>query len=274
MPQNAFTVRPLRAFQDNYIWSLEWSTGDCVIVDPGDAEPVLAHLEVSGQRLSAILITHHHADHTGGLSRLLDLYQVPVYGPGSGRIKGIDHPVAEGDQLDLHGSLFRVLEIPGHTLDHIAFFSLGNGNSPATDSRRATVGNPPRVFCGDTLFAGGCGRIFEGTPELMYQSLQKLARLPSSTDVYCAHEYTLANLRFAQQVDPRNEALARRQVEAAALRHQDLPTLPSNLELELATNPFLRCKSDDIIEAAQHQNAAARSEVSVFATLREMKNRF
>lgn len=270
MPQDAFNVRPLRAFQDNYIWSLEWPTGHCVVVDPGDAEPVLAHLAESGQRLSGILITHHHADHTGGISRLLDRYPVPVYGPRSDRIPAIDHPLVEGDQLTLHGSSFKVLEIPGHTLDHIAYFSPGHTTSPDN----AAIGDPPRLFCGDTLFAAGCGRIFEGTPELMYRSLQKLAGLPDSTEVYCAHEYTLSNLRFAQEVEPDNEALSRRQADAARLRSEERPTLPSTLELERATNPFLRCDAASVMQTARRHNAAAQSDIAVFATLREWKNRF
>ncbi len=270
MPQDGFNVRPLRAFQDNYIWSLEWPTGDCVVVDPGDAEPVLAHLAESGQRLTGIVITHHHADHTGGISRLLSQYPVPVYGPHSHRIPAIDHPLAEGDQLNLHGSSFSVLEIPGHTLDHIAYFSPGNKAS----SDNVGSANPPRLFCGDTLFGAGCGRIFEGTPELMYQSLRKLADLPDITEVYCAHEYTLSNLSFAQAIEPQNKALAQRRANSIKLRNEDRPTLPSTLELERATNPFLRCDQEPVIQAAHRHNSAARSEIAVFATLREWKNRF
>lgn len=215
-------VNPISAFTDNYIWSIEKNT-NAVVVDPGDASVVLHYLKEKKLNLTGVLITHHHADHIGGVEELLQNFSVPVYAPASGDY-GFPHvKCAEGDEVVLEsvGAAFSVLEIPGHTLDHIAY--LGEG----------------AVFCGDTLFAGGCGRIFEGTPVMMFLSLQKLAELPKETLVYCAHEYTLANLAFAKTVDADNTYLKNRIENEGGKRKQGIPTVPSTIGLELETNPFL-----------------------------------
>jgi len=181
-------IEPVKAFKDNYLWTLHHSGGNqAVVVDPGDAVPVRAWLKETGLQLTAILITHHHADHIGGVSELYDEWQVPVYGPDSARIPQVTHVVRDGDTVAVLGLKLRVLSVPGHTLEHIAYYA-------------AETDGTPLVFCGDTLFAAGCGRMFEGTPPMMYASLQKLAELPASTRVYCTHEYTLSNLKFAQAV--------------------------------------------------------------------------
>jgi hydroxyacylglutathione hydrolase len=234
-------INPIPAFQDNYIWQLV-DTGhkSCLVVDPGDARPVLARLKQQGLRLAAILITHHHADHTGGISTLLQQHPVPVYGPASEAINGITHPLKEGDRIQALGCSFQILELPGHTLGHIAYFS---ENFTAQ----------PILFCGDTLFAGGCGRLFEGTPLQMHESLQKLAALPGNTGVYCTHEYTESNLHFALQVEPGNTQLRARLEKVQRLRAGGRCTLPSSIADELATNPFLRTRHAAVIAAAEQR---------------------
>jgi hydroxyacylglutathione hydrolase len=251
-------VIALKAFRDNYIWLLhDAAQQQAVVVDPGDAEPVREALRRSGLALAGILITHHHPDHTGGVRELLKDTPVPVYGPASEQIPGLTDPLREGDTvaleaLDLH---FRVIDIPGHTAGHIGYY--GNG----------------MLFCGDTLFAGGCGRLFEGTPTQMHASLSKLAALPEQTRVYCAHEYTQANLQFAAQVEPDNAALTARIAQVAQQRARGEPTVPSTLAEELATNPFLRVDRQSVIERAeQHHNARLSSPIEVFAAVRSWKD--
>lgn len=258
------TIHPIPAFSDNYIWAAVEAGSDSVcVVDPGDAAPVLAYLEAEGLSLSRILITHHHPDHTGGIEALSREYACPVVGPGTSGIRGVTETVAEGDSIELFGQTFSVIEVPGHTLDHIAYF--------CADENQAS----PILFCGDTLFAAGCGRLFEGSPAMMHASLDKLASLPEATKVYCTHEYTLANLAFALAADAQNEALRDRIEREKAKRAGDQPTLPSSIELELATNPFLRCR-----EAALYQSSRARlgrepsDDIEVFATLRAWKDSF
>jgi hydroxyacylglutathione hydrolase len=218
-------IHPIPAFSDNYIWCLRNETY-AVIVDPGDSKPVLKYLHNHRLQLSAILITHHHADHIGGVDELLRHAPVPVYAPAAGQYAFVHQPCAQGDcvQLPRLGCELQVLDVPGHTLDHIAY--VGDG----------------LLFCGDTLFAGGCGRVFEGTYDMMYASLQKLAALPPETAVCCAHEYTLANLAFAQRVELNNEDLSERVIAEAAKRERGEPTVPSSIGLELKTNPFLRAE--------------------------------
>ncbi len=255
------TIEPVAAFSDNYIWLLsDPASGQAVVVDPGDAAPVEAALAERGLTLAGIMITHHHFDHVGGLAALKQAWSCAVWGPHNPSIDGIDITLAEGEQVEILGLTFDILEVPGHTLDHIAYFhSAGE----------------PLLFCGDTLFAGGCGRVFEGTFPMMHASLQKLATLPADTRVYCAHEYTLANLAFARAVEPDNAALAARITDAEATRARDEPTVPSTLGLELATNPFLRAGQPELVTAlAGSGKLQGETGDEVFATVRAWKDSF
>ncbi len=258
------TIHPIPAFSDNYIWAtLERGSNNVCVVDPGDAKPVIEYLEANERTLSDILVTHHHADHTGGIREICARYSCRVIGPGTSGIDGITEVVAEGDTVSLFGQTFSVIEVPGHTLDHIAYYCADDGQPN------------PLLFCGDTLLAAGCGRLFEGTPAMMHESLKKLTALPANTSVYCTHEYTLANLKFALAADGENSSLRERIEAEKAKRESSQPTLPSSIELELATNPFLRCK-----ELALQQSSKARlgrdprDEVEVFSTLRAWKDSF
>ncbi|MEZ5492133.1 MAG: hydroxyacylglutathione hydrolase [Gammaproteobacteria bacterium] len=258
-------IFPIPAFSDNYIWAFtdEQQRHACV-VDPGDAAPVLSFLDKNDLQLSHILITHHHPDHTGGVEALARRFNARVFGPQNSPYGGIEQQLAEKDELTVLGFDFSVLQIPGHTLDHIAYYC-----------ERPPGRHRPLVFCGDTLFAAGCGRIFEGNPQMMYDSLQKLARLPADTEIYCTHEYTLANLTFAAAADPHNQALKERTAAARKAREQQQPTLPSHLALELATNPFLRCTEEPLADsAASHVGADLSEPVEVFAALRRWKDTF
>ncbi|MCD4484709.1 hydroxyacylglutathione hydrolase [Chromobacterium vaccinii] len=250
-----FSIAPVGAFTDNYIWVLR-EGARAVAVDPGEAAPLLRYLEQEKLRLEAVLITHHHADHCGGLPELLRACPgIPVYGPAG--IPGVSHPVMEGDAVELDMGQAKVLEVPGHTLDHLAYLL------------------DDALFCGDTLFAAGCGRVFEGTPEQMLASLKKLARLPPQTKVYPAHEYTLSNLRFALAADQHNPILAMRHSRDSALRERGLPTLPSTIALETASNPFLRSGEPALREALRQRGGhPGDSEETCFAMLREWKNDF
>lgn len=250
-------IVPIKAFADNYIWLLREGR-HAVVVDPGDAEPVMAHLDRHGLELSAILITHHHGDHAGGIEDLLQRGAVPVFGPVSESIDGVTQRVAEPDRIRVPGLdvEFEVLDLPGHTRGHVGYY------------------RPSVLFCGDTLFGCGCGRLFEGTPAQMARSLAKLAALPGDTRVYCAHEYTQSNVRFALAVEPDNAALRRRADDVARARAADEPTVPSTIALERETNPFLRATSPRVIESARAQGAGGTDPVSVFAAIREWKNRF
>jgi len=251
-------VTPIPALRDNYIWLVE--SGDrALVVDPGDAEPVQRVLARRGLRLEAILVTHHHGDHVGGVAALAAAHGATVYGPVNSPYAGIAERVAGGARLRVANLDFDVLAVPGHTLDHIAYWC----------SAQALL------FCGDTLFAGGCGRLFEGSAAQMYASLSELASLPDATRVYCAHEYTQSNLRFAMAVEPDNLALQQRTRDCAALRAQGAATVPSTLGLERATNPFLRCIEPAVRAAAQKQGGAAVAEpAAVFALLRAWKDGF
>jgi hydroxyacylglutathione hydrolase len=252
-------ISPITAFNDNYIWLLRAPDAPLAsVVDPGDAAPVIARLEAEGLRLTDILITHHHGDHVGGVMALLARWpQARVHGPAGERIPACRHPLREGDQVTPEGlSLtLRVLDVPGHTAGHIAYY--GDGV----------------LFCGDTLFAGGCGRLFEGTAAQMHASLAKLAGLPAQTLVHCAHEYTEANLRFAGLVEPGNPALLARISAVAALRAAGQPSVPSRLADELATNPFLRSEQSSVRRAAeQHAGHPLGGPVAVFAAIRRWKD--
>ena len=256
MPQ--ITVTAIPAFSDNYIWLISTGGDQCAVVDPGDAGPVLDVLERERLDLAYILITHHHADHTGGLERLQNASGARVLGPGDPRIGGIDESLGEGGtaRLPLLDLEFGVIEVPGHTSSHIAFHGHGC------------------LFCGDTLFSVGCGRLFEGTPEQMQDSLDKLARLPGDTRVYCAHEYTLSNCDFALAVEPGNNRLARRASEVEAARAAGRTTVPSRLEEELAVNPFLRSRQPGVVEAARKRNPGAEPGASTLAEIRAWKDAF
>ncbi|HZX25997.1 MAG TPA: hydroxyacylglutathione hydrolase [Telluria sp.] len=262
IPRPSPVVLALPAFTDNYVWLVHDGT-HAVVVDPGDAAPVRAALERHGLTLTAILLTHHHADHVGGVSALTAAYGCPVYGPRAEAIAGTTAPLAEGDTVDLAQPALRlrVLEVPGHTRGHIAYL----GESA-----------PPWLFCGDTLFAAGCGRLFEGTPAQMQASLARLAGLPEDTLVFCAHEYTLSNLRFAVAAEPDNPDLPGRLEDARAARAAGQPTLPSTIGLERRTNPFLRADQPGVrrtLEAAGLAEPGA-SAVAAFAALRSWKDRF
>lgn len=263
LPHSALTVVAVPAFRDNYLWLIHDGI-NAAVVDPGDANPVLAALAANKLTLTAILLTHHHADHIGGVQRLLDHADVPVFGPRNDGIGAVTHPLAEGDRVEVPGLALalRVLEVPGHTLGHIAYVREAPGEHWA--------------FCGDTLFAGGCGRVFEGTPAQMAESLGKLAALPDDTKVYCAHEYTLSNLQFARAVDPANGELAKRMEAEAAKRARNEPTVPSTIGLEKATNPFLRYRQPEIVASlvTEGRLEAGASPVEAFAALRAWKNNF
>ncbi len=232
-----------------------------LVVDPGDAQPVLEALEQLGVQLEAILVTHHHPDHTGGVAALRNATGAKVFGPAHEPMPEPLTRLVGGDQVQALGLTFRVIEVPGHTAGHIAYFC-------------ANVDEAPLVFCGDTLFSGGCGRLFEGSPAQMLASLDTLAALPDATRVCCTHEYTLNNLKFAGVVDPTNQALARYTTSAQALRASQQPTLPSTILLERQINPFLRTRESSVIQAAQGFDPSARDEVSIFAALRQWKNQF
>ncbi|EED35075.1 hydroxyacylglutathione hydrolase [Luminiphilus syltensis NOR5-1B] len=254
------SISPIPAFQDNYIWLLEDTQHRAVVVDPGDAEPVQAVLAERGLDLHAILITHHHPDHVGGVLTLKTATGCKVYGPRNPEIEGIDHPLKDGDQIDVLGESFEVLEVGGHTLDHIAYLSHTS---------------EPALFCGDTLFVAGCGRMFEGTPPLMYQSLARLAALPPQTAVYCAHEYTLANLAFARAAEPGNSAITARIEDLETVRAAGEPTVPSSIAWELKTNPFLRCGEPTIVEQLQREDRlTGDAPHEIFAALRRWKDNF
>lgn len=247
-------VLPIPAFQDNYIWLLRRGK-HAAVVDPGDAAPVIATLERQNLQLDAILITHHHADHIGGVEELLRRWPVTVFAPRRESYAFPHTQVEEGDRANLPSLQMQlsVMEVPGHTLGHVAYYGANC------------------LFCGDTLFGGGCGRLFEGTPEQMYESLQKFAHLPVDTAIYCAHEYTERNLNFARGLEPHNLQLLRRLQQAALLRQRQQPTLPSTIGIELETNPFLRCHKQEIQLAS---GAKSANPVDVFASIRRLRNNY
>jgi len=259
-----FSVSFIPAFKDNYIWLLTRGQR-AVVVDPGAAAPVQSRLEAKGLSLEAILITHHHADHQGGVAALVERWQPAVFAPASESITGCNRPLSGGECIEILGQAVDVLAVPGHTLGHLAYYA------------------PGALFCGDTLFGAGCGRLFEGTPAQMAASLERIAALPDETLVYCAHEYTEANLRFALAVEPENPALQARVAKVAALRAAGLSSVPSTLAEEKASNPFLRC-SEPAVVAAGLRHAAAngfpasgtvdRSQTAIFAALRDWRNNF
>ena len=262
------SAQAVPAFSDNYLWVLSsaktqgkgsaQSDKGMVVVDPGDASPVLQALKTNRGTLEAILITHHHADHIGGLETLLKHFpDAQVYAPDDSRIHSVNQIVREGDTVFLNclGCEFSVIEVPGHTRSHIAYY--GDG----------------KLFCGDTVFACGCGRLFEGTPEQMHASLTKILALPDDTEIYCAHEYTLDNIAFAKWVEPDNRDLIAREHSEQEKRHRDVPTVPSTLRLEKQTNPFLRFDEESVIRAAeQFAGRQLNNAADVFGTIRYWKD--
>jgi len=257
-------VHAIPAFTDNYLWLLVRGSS-AVVVDPGDAGPVTATLDRMGLNLVGILITHWHPDHIGGLPQLAT-GGMPVYGPAAeaARIPGLTQTLKEGDSVEVLGLSFSVLELPGHTLGHIAYYS-----APSADAENGLL------FCGDTLFSAGCGRLFEGTAPQMHAALSRLAALPEQTPVYCTHEYTLSNLAFAWAVEPGNAALRARIAEVKAMRASDQPSLPSQIGLERASNPFLRTQAPAVRKSAEAWSATKlATDEQVFAVLRRWKDGF
>jgi hydroxyacylglutathione hydrolase len=251
----------LPAFSDNYIWLLH-DKGRAVVVDPGQAQPVLDLLQREQLQLEAILLTHHHADHVGGVDNLREQTGARVYGPAQEPMPEPLTRLRGGDTVHSLGLNFEVIDVPGHTAGHIAYFC------------PAPADLAPILFCGDTLFSGGCGRLFEGTPAQMLASLDALAALPGNTQVCCAHEYTLSNLKFARAVEPNNSELMRYQAQCEDKRAKNLPTLPSHIALELQVNPFLRTRQPDVIAAAERFDPLALGPVGHLAALRQWKNQF
>ncbi len=251
-------IQLINALSDNYIACIINSTNKyCVIVDPGEADPAFNFLNEHQLHLSAILITHHHWDHINGIEKLLEKFDIPVYGPSKEPVNGMTHHLNDNDKITLEaiGITLKIMHIPGHTLGHIAYY------------------NDQFIFTGDTLFSAGCGRIFEGTVDQMYHSLSKIASLDEKTLVYCGHEYTASNLKFAQLVEPENSDIQKRLEEVSTLRQQNLPTVPSTLALEKLTNPFLRCTFPSVKKSAEkYSRKSLATPQEVLAVLRHWKN--
>lgn len=257
-------IHIIPAFNDNYFWLIQPDihNSDAYILDPGTAEPVRARLKQSNLTLKGILITHHHHDHIDGAAELSKEFSIPIYGPKSARIPQVTHHLKDGDILNLGAIEFSVLGLAGHTLDHIGYYSKPHLSAPL-------------LFCGDTLFAGGCGRLFDGTAEMLYQSLQKISLLDDDTIIYCAHEYTLANLEFARFIEPDNTDLITRQNREIEKRQQDRPTIPTQLLLEKRTNPFLRCHIPQVHNRVEEiAKMKMTSIMDVFTYLRRAKDQY
>lgn len=260
------TVSPIAAFSDNYFWIIARDgCREVAVVDPGDAKPVISYLQKHQRELALILITHWHPDHIGGVSELVSQFEIPVVGPVSAHIPQITHIVKEGDEVTVFKTLFgdtlQVMTVPGHTLDHIAYFA------PSLTQ--------PRLFCGDTLFSSGCGRLFEGDGPMMWKSLKKIRQLPENTEIYCAHEYTLSNLKFALAVEPDNNAVVERIGQVTALRANNRPSVPTTLSEELKFNPFLRCDQKSIKDSIfARENVQNCDEQTIFTALRRWKDQF
>ncbi len=255
-------LHPVPAFRDNYIWLLHDDSGRCLITDPGDADPVIAALDNLRLTPTAILVTHHHPDHVAGIEALLARWQMPVYGPARENIPACSQRLCDGDRISFASPevTLDVLDVPGHTLGHIAYY--------------ISQAEPPILLCGDTLFSGGCGRLFEGSAEQMQHSLDRYAGMPGNTLLCCTHEYTEANLRFALSLLPQDPAIGRRMTRVQALRREGRPSLPSTLAEERQSNVFLRCEDPDLIKALADDAAEPVDRLSVFTALRARKDRF
>ena len=252
------TVEPINAYDDNYIWLITTNEGS-LVVDPGESNKIIELIDNNKINLRGVLITHHHYDHTNGLLDLIKKKDLEVYGPNN-NIQEINNRVIELDKFTIIGIEFEVIEIPGHTLDHIAFYSFNNGE--------------PILFCGDTLFAGGCGRVFEGTYKQMFDSLKKISSYPQETKVYCGHEYTLSNLKFALEVDTSNRELENEFNNVKSLIASNTPSLPTTLQKELKINPFLRCNQNTIKNKVIKKFDMVDDELEIFTALRKWKDNF
>ena len=252
------SVEPIKAFTDNYIWLVSTNEGS-IVIDPGESKSIQKLIDNKTIDLKGILITHHHYDHTNGLSELVKKNELEVYGPVN-NIDGINHRLNDKDKISIIGIDFDVISIPGHTLDHIGFYSANASN--------------PILFCGDTLFAGGCGRIFEGTYEQMFHALKKITKLPTNTNIYCGHEYTLSNLKFALEADDTNKELIEEFKKVENKINSNIPSLPTTLDKELKVNPFLRCDNINIQNKIIEKFKVSNSELEVFTALRKWKDNF
>ena len=252
------SVKPIKAYQDNYIWLVSTNEGS-IVVDPGESKKILNLIDNNEIDLKGVLITHHHFDHTNGLSDLLNKRGLEVYGPKN-NVHGINNIVKNNDKFTVIGIDFEVIEIPGHTLDHIAFYSFNDGE--------------PILFCGDTLFSGGCGRVFEGTFDQMFIALKKISKYPKETKIFCGHEYTLSNLKFALAVDENNEDLIKEYDNIKNMVDSGNPSLPTILEKELKINPFLRCDNHHIKNKIVSKFNTSVDELEVFCALRQWKDNF
>ena len=252
------SVKPIKAYQDNYIWLVSTNEGS-IVVDPGESKKILNLIDNNEIDLKGVLITHHHFDHTNGLSDLLNERGLEVYGPKN-NVNGINNIVKNNDKFTVIGIDFEVIEIPGHTLDHIAFYSFNDGE--------------PILFCGDTLFSGGCGRVFEGTFDQMFIALKKISKYPKETKIFCGHEYTLSNLKFALAVDENNEDLIEEYDNIKNIVDSGNPSLPTILEKELKINPFLRCDNHHIKNKIVSKFNTSDNELEVFSALRQWKDNF
>lgn len=255
-------IYPVKAFTDNYIWAVHANDSNHIlVVDPGDANPVIDYVEAHNLTLTTILITHHHNDHIGGVKKLKEKYNCQVYAAKNEQFSFSDYELENEQEISIFNSQlnFEIIHLPGHTLKHIAYYDSGN----------------EILFCGDTLFRAGCGRMFEGTPEQFYSSLQKLAKLPKNTKVYCTHEYTLSNLAFAKFIEPDNQQIHKLLEKCNQLRKTDKATLPSTIDSELETNPFLRCHIKEVetrINQLSKKNYKQSHEI--FASMRRLKDNF
>ena len=252
------SVEPIKAYEDNYIWLVSTNEGS-IVIDPGESENIQKLIDNKNINLKGILITHHHYDHTNGIDNLLKKNKLEVFGPEN-NINGINNRVSNKDKISIIGLEFEVISMPGHTLDHIGFYSYNNNN--------------PILFCGDTLFAGGCGRIFEGTYEQMFDALKKISKLPNSTSIYCGHEYTLSNLKFAIEVDNNNNDLKNEYNNVLKKVGSDIPTLPTTLKKELKINPFLKCDDLSIQKRIIEKFDIPSNELEIFTALRKWKDNF
>ena len=252
------SIKPIKALSDNYIWLVTTNEGS-IVIDPGESKQIIDLIKSNEIDLEGILITHHHYDHTNGIEEILKYKKTEVYGPKN-NINSITKRVKQNDVFNLIGLKFEVIETPGHTLDHIAFYCFKDGKSI--------------LFCGDTLFSGGCGRVFEGTYSQMYESLKKLSKLPEDTQIFCGHEYTSSNLQFACAVEPNNQFIKKYNEEIFEKTKNGVPSLPSSLKIEQMINPFIRCNEENLIDNINKKFGEVSSEIEIFSTLRKWKDDF